>query len=184
MIPLPQDIPADWKRFANDGVEIRVPPTWDGGIPATEWADIVLRMRKVSDGFNRLADDLKDDPQPCGIWAYDQGQSAEITMTELCINKITDPQEDLAKKYKEVVTSKLPTGMLIEYKEYQIDAYSAYRVVMEYSEPNTNVTWWFSYNLIYDGKTYWVLFLGTHINQYLTRYPDFEKIIHTFRVLE
>jgi hypothetical protein len=174
-------IPDGWNRFSDSRVEIWLPPSWDGGLPATEWTDIIDRMKQVNEYFSNTAEKMRNEPRLCDIWAYNTDAPDNLTMIEMDLVWRPEPITDL-NAYVDAWNAGLPADTaVIEDRPFELRTYQARRVVYQWS--STDITWIYVAYWVLDGTTLYDIRFYSDINVYFQIFPEFDRIARTFKVL-
>ena len=172
--------PAGWKKFTGSGVEVYLPPAFQGGDPSADVQNVVERLRALGPDYEDLAKVVEADPSAFAIWVFDSTSATSGFLTNLNVVLDRVPAGVTLKEYIDATVKQLPGDFHIASRaELRLNGREAARLVMEFTVQDVKGS-----QLIYlvkDPSGIWTITYSTSAAEFQTRLPDFEKSATTFR---
>lgn len=176
-VPYEQLIPAGWKQFKNELVELWLPPQYKLGDAKKLAADAKKRYEET--GLQELNDYNAESKTFYTFVIVDEESGSELFRTITSVGYEPLPQETL-DLFLDTEIARLPYIItVVERRKVNIEGKEAVRLVYETRQGNINAN-----ELIYvflDGSTVWSVSYYAEINEYYQQLPLFEQSIKTFR---
>lgn len=177
-----------WNRVKGRGVELWLPPQYQGGSPSAKDTQTMLKgLATLGSQYAELARVVEKNPDAIALYAVDvdrtTGRVASVIVSPSIVPE-SMPLEVFIDLFRK---TPIPGMRVVEQKMTRIPDNSvrggvsqpAGRLVVETTVRNITVR-----QLVYvikRGTTVWSVAYSTGVNEYSQRLPAFEKSIRTFR---
>lgn len=168
-----------WKTINGNGVQLSLPPSYEGGNPSTDLDAIAKSLTAIDPKYAQGIASLKANPSAVALLAFDKQSAKSGFMTNVNVTTEKVPDGTTVQQYLDAAANQLVGSyQLVDKKVVSIGKYQAGRIVAEGSAGGTPIKQLFY--LIQNGNNFWLVTYSTAKSEFDKRLPDFEKSISTF----
>ncbi len=170
---------ASWKTIKGNGVELSLPPNYEGGNPSKDLDALTQKLKAVGPEYTQGIQSLKANPNAVALLAFDPQSARSGFMTNVNITTEKVPSGTTIEQYLDAAVKQLGTQyQVVERKVVSVGSYQAGRILAESIVEGKPIKQLFY--LIKNGDTFWLVTYSTAKSEFDQRLPNFEKSISTF----